>query len=127
MIFFDFIYYRFCNWYKGYKVNQSSYKIDGLLLLSAFINLNVVALIVLLERFFDIYLVSNKYETLYYSIPMCLPFVIRYWSGQKYEEVQTKVYAMSSNKGIWLTTFMVTYIIISLITVVYIVYLSLGK
>lgn len=79
-------------------------------MLCALISLNAIALIILLERFFDIYLVNNKYETLYYSIPMCLPFIIRYWSGKKYEEVQTKVYAMSLNKRIWLTIFMVTYI-----------------
>lgn|SRR5690606_14415554 len=113
MIFFDYVYFKCCNWYYSYESSRNEYKSSGMILTCAFFGLNVAILIGLIEHFFAIKLVNSKYEILYYSIPATLPFIIRYWSGKRYEITRDKVSEMGNQKKILLQILMILYVIIS--------------
>lgn len=110
MFFIDFVYYCCARFYKRYEGENSGYKISGQLLTACLIGGWISLLIIM----FAGNLLENKWNTLYYSIPLILLIIFWYNKVTTFEEIQDRVVAMSDTQRTIMDVLMIIFVIVAL-------------
>lgn len=109
MFFIDFVYYCCAKFYKRYEGENSGYKISGQLLTAVLIG-GWISLILLI---FADNLLDNKWNTLYYMLPLILFVMYIYNRAKTFEEIQDQVLAMFDTQRIVMDILLIIFVTVA--------------
>nr|WP_314498417.1 hypothetical protein [uncultured Chryseobacterium sp.] len=114
MIFIDYLYYQFANFYKYFE-KDGTHKASGIILTCGMLCWNLIFFIIILDNYFIANLgPKNKYFLIMYCLPIISLITLRYWKYTSYEEIDKKIKSFSKNKRIVWDVLLILYVIISL-------------
>ncbi|OOV20257.1 hypothetical protein [Flavobacterium sp. LM4] len=94
--FIDVIYYNCYSFYRRYEKDLNEF--SGQALTAVCLSLNAIAILLLLQENFKIFLFENKWYTLFVSLPIILFTVIRYNKHINIEEIEDAIYTKEQHE-----------------------------